>query len=167
MGVMNPPIRGERHRAASWAAVRDGTVDTIGSDHAPHSRAAKALPWPDCPAGLPGVQTLVPIMLDHINAGRLSLSHLVDLMAAGPARVYGLVGKGRLAAGYDADFTLVDMMRRRTIEDGWIASPCGWTPFAGMAIRGWPVATMVRGTTVMRDDEVLGAPIGRLARFRS
>ena len=166
-GVMNPPIRGERHRAASWAALRDGTVDTIGSDHAPHSRAAKALPWPDCPAGLPGVQTLVPVMLDHVNAGRLSLSHLVDLMAAGPARVYGLVGKGRLAAGYDADFTLVDMKRRRTIEDSWIASPCGWTPFAGMAIRGWPVATMVRGTTVMRDDEVQGAPIGRLARFRS
>ncbi len=167
MGVMNPPIRGERHRAASWAALRDGTVDTIGSDHAPHSRAAKALPWPDCPAGLPGVQTLVPVMLDHVNAGRLSLSHLVDLMAAGPARVYGLVGKGRLAAGYDADFTLVDMKRRRTIEDSWIASPCGWTPFAGMAIHGWPVATIVRGTTVMRDDEVLGAPIGRLARFRS
>ena len=166
-GVMNPPIRGERHRAASWAALRDGTVDTIGSDHAPHSRAAKALPWPDCPAGLPGVQTLVPVMLDHVNAGRLSLSHLVDLMAAGPARVYGLVGKGRLAAGYDADFTLVDMKRRRTIEDSWIASPCGWTPFAGMAIHGWPVATIVRGTTVMRDDEVLGAPIGRLARFRS
>ena len=167
MGVMNPPIRGERHRAASWAALRNGTVDTIGSDHAPHSRAAKALPWPDCPAGLPGVQTLVPIMLDHVNAGRLSLSRLVDLMAAGPARVYGLVGKGRLAAGYDADFTLVDMKRRRTIEESWIASPCGWTPFAGMAIHGWPVATIVRGMTVMRDDEVLGAPIGRLARFRS
>jgi dihydroorotase len=167
MGVMNPPIRGERHRAASWEALRNGTVDTIGSDHAPHSRAAKALPWPDCPAGLPGVQTLVPVMLDHVNAGRLSLSHLVDLMAAGPARVYGLVGKGRLAAGYDADFTLVDMNRRRTIEDNWIASPCGWTPFAGMAIHGWPVATIVRGVTVMREDEVLGTPIGRLARFRS
>ena len=119
LGVMNPPIRGERHRAASWAAIADGTVDTIGSDHAPHSRAAKSLPWPDCPAGLTGVQTLVPIMLDHVSAGRLSLSRLVDLMAAGPARVYGLVGKGRLAAGYDADFTLVDMGRRRTIEDSW------------------------------------------------
>ena len=166
MGVMNPPIRGERHRAANWAALRDGTVDTIGSDHAPHSRAAKGLPWPDCPAGLTGVQTVVPIMLDHVNAGRLSLSRLVDLMAAGPARVYGLVGKGRLAAGYDADFTIVDMKRRRTIEESWIASPCGWTPFAGMSVQGWPVATIIRGMTVMRDDEVLGAPIGRLARFQ-
>ncbi len=165
-GVMNPPIRGERHRAASWAAVADGTVDTIGSDHAPHSRAAKARPWPECPAGLTGVQTLVPIMLDHVSAGRLSLARLADLMAAGPARVYGLVGKGRLAAGYDGDFTLVDMKRRRTIEDSWIASPCGWTPFAGTTVQGWPVATVVRGVPVMRDDEVLGAPAGRLARFR-
>ena len=165
-GVMNPPIRDERHREASWAAIRNGTVDTIGSDHAPHSRAAKEKPWPDCPAGLTGVQTLVPIMLDHVNAGRLSLSHLTDLMAAGPARVYGIVGKGRLAAGYDADFTIVDMKRRRTIEDSWIASPCGWTPFAGKSVLGWPVATIVRGKPIMREDEVLGTPAGRLARFQ-
>jgi dihydroorotase len=166
-GVMNPPIRGMRHFEASWAAVRDGVVDTIGSDHAPHSRTAKALPWPDCPAGLTGVQTVVPLMLDHVNAGRLKLSRLVDLMAAGPARVYGLLGKGRLAAGYDADFTLVDMKARRVIEESWIVSPCGWTPFAGVAVSGWPVATIVRGTVVMRDDEVLGSPIGRVARFLS
>jgi dihydroorotase len=104
-------------------------------------------------------------MLDHVNAGRLSLMRLVDLMAAGPTRVYGLIGKGRLVAGYDADFTLVDMRRRRRIEDGWIASPCGWTPFAGMDVTGWPHATIVRGRVVMRDDEVLGAPSGKLVRF--
>ena len=86
-------------------------------------------------------------------------------MSAGPARVYGAVGKGRLAAGYDADFTLVDMKRRRRIENAWIASPCGWTPFDGMEVTGWPVATIVRGRVVMRDDEVLGAPSGRLVRF--
>jgi len=165
-GVMNPPIRGARHHAAAWAAVRDGTVDSIGSDHAPHPRAAKELPWPDCAAGLTGVQTLVPVMLDHVNAGRLSLPRLVDLMCAGPARVYGVVGKGRLAAGYDADFTLVDMQRQRRIEESWIVSPCGWTPFAGKSVTGWPVATIVRGTVVMRDDEVLGGPCGRLVSFR-
>ena len=165
-GVMNPPIRGREHWEAAWAAVRDGTADTIGSDHAPHPRAAKLKPWPEVPAGLTGVQTLVPVMLDHVNAGRLSLARMVDLMCAGPARVYGAVGKGRLAAGYDADFTLVDMKHRRTIEESWIASPCGWTPFAGMAVTGWPMATIVRGRAVMRDDEVLGAPAGRLVRFR-
>ncbi len=139
-GVMNPPIRGREHWAAAWAAVQDGTADTIGSDHAPHPRDAKLKPWPEVPAGLTGVQTLVPVMLDHVHAGRLTLARMVDLMCAGPARVYGAIGKGRLAAGYDADFTLVDLQRRRTIEDSWIASPCGWTPFAGMSVTGWPVA---------------------------
>jgi dihydroorotase len=163
--VMNPPIRGQRHYDAAWAALRAGVVDTIGSDHAPHRRSDKEKPWPECPGGLTGVQTLAPIMLDHVNAGRLSLCQLVDLMAAGPSRVYGLSGKGRLVAGYDADFTLVDMRRQRRIEDSWIASPCGWTPFAGMQVTGWPHATVVRGRVVMREDEVLGAPSGRLARF--
>jgi dihydroorotase len=166
LAVMNPPIRGERHWRAAWAAVAEATVDCIGSDHAPHPLAAKRKPWPECPAGLTGVQTLVPIMLDHVNAGRLSLVRLVDLMSAGPARVYGAIGKGRLAAGYDADFTLVDMRARRTIEESWIVSPCGWTPFAGMAVVGWPVATILRGVAVMREDEVLGTPRGRLVRFR-
>ena len=165
-GVMNPPIRGQRHLDAAWAAVRDGRVDTIGSDHAPHPRAAKLKPWPDCPAGLTGVQTLVPVMLDHVNAGRLSLGRLVDLMSAGPARIYGAVGKGRIAVGYDGDFTLVDLRRRRTIEDDWIVTPCGWTPFAGMTVTGWPVGTIVRGMIVMRDNEVLGGPRGRLVTFR-
>ena len=165
-GVMNPPIRGREHYEAAWAALRDGTVDTIGSDHAPHPRAAKLKPWPEVPAGLTGVQTLVPVMLDHVNAGRLSLQRLVDLMAAGPARVYGAVGKGRLAAGYDADFTLVDLKCQRVIEESWIVSPCGWTPFAGMQVTGWPRATIVRGRVVMQDDEVQGAPAGRLVQFR-
>ena len=163
--VMNPPIRDARHRDAAWAAIADGTIDTIGSDHAPHAAARKELPWPECAAGLTGVQTLLPIMLDHVAAGRLSLGRMVDLMAAGPARVYGLLNKGRLAVGYDADVTLVDLKRRRTIEASWIASPCGWTPFDGMTCTGWPVATIVRGNVVMREDAVQGAPAGRLARF--
>lgn len=165
MGVMNPPIRDRRHMDAAWEAVRNGTADTIGSDHAPHPRAAKLRPWPETAAGLTGVQTLVPIMLDHVDAGRLSLARMVDLMCAGPARVYGALGKGRLAMGYDGDLTLVDLKHRRTIEESWIASPCGWTPFAGMAVTGWPVATVVRGTVVMQHDEVLGEPTGKLVRF--
>lgn len=163
--VMNPPIRDARHMEAAWAAVADGTVDTVGSDHAPHSRTAKERPWPDCAAGLTGVQTLVPLMLDHVNAGRLSLPRLVDLLNAGPARVFGLVGKGRMAAGYDADFTVVDMKKTRTIEESWIASPCGWTPFAGQSCTGWPVMTIIRGQAVMREDAVLGEPAGAPARF--
>ncbi len=166
LGVMNPPIRGKEHHDAAWRAIADGTVDTVGSDHAPHPQAAKLKPWPEVPAGLTGVQTLVPVMLNHVAAGRLSLSRMADLMSAGPARIYGAVGKGRLATGYDADFTLVDIKRQRAIENAWIASPCGWTPFAGMRVTGWPIATIIRGRTVMREDEVLGEPAGRLVRFR-
>ncbi|WP_372623456.1 dihydroorotase [Falsiroseomonas sp.] len=164
--VMNPPIRDQRHLDAAWAALSDGTVDTVGSDHAPHSRASKEKPWPECGSGLTGVQTLVPVMLDHVSAGRLSLSRLADLMCAGPARVYGVVGKGRLAAGYDGDFTVVDMKRQRTIEESWIVSPCGWTPFAGHRCTGWPVMTILRGRVAMREDEVQGSPAGAPVRFR-
>ncbi len=165
LAVMNPPIRDRRHFEASWAAIRDGTVDTVSSDHAPHPLAAKRKDWPACPAGLTGVQTIVPVMLDHVNAGRLSLSRLADLMAAGPARVYNMANKGRIAAGYDADFTVVDMKARRTITNDWIATPCGWTPFDGMTVAGWPMATILRGVPVMRDDAVIGPPRGTLARF--
>lgn len=163
--VMNPPIRDARHLEAAWAAVRDGRVDCVGSDHAPHSREAKERPWPNTAAGLTGVQTLVPLMLDHVSAGRLSLTRLADLMGTGPARVYGALNKGRLAVGYDGDVTVVDMKRQRTIEESWIASPCGWTPFAGHRCTGWPTMTIVRGNIVMREDEVLGAPIGRPVAF--
>ena len=163
--VMNPPIRDARHRAAAWRAVADGRVDTIGSDHAPHPREAKERPWPATAAGLTGTQTLLPLMLDEVAAGHLTLGRLADLMAAGPARVYGLRNKGRLVRGHDADLTLVDLAARRTIEAEWLASPCGWSPFEGQSVCGWPVATIVRGQVVMRDGAVTGSPAGRLAAF--
>ncbi|AHJ65217.1 dihydroorotase [Granulibacter bethesdensis] len=163
--VMNPPLRDRRHYEAAWKAVNDGLVDTIGSDHAPHPREAKERPWPDCAAGLTGVQTLLPVMLDHVSAGRLSLPRLVDLLAAGPARVYGAIGKGRLAVGYDGDLTLVDMGRQQRIEASWLASPCGWSPFEGRLCQGWPVATVLRGHVAMRDGALQGEATGRLISF--
>lgn len=163
--VMNPPIRDVRHREAAWRAVADGLVDTIGSDHAPHRAADKARPWPDTAAGLTGVQTLVPVMLDQVHHGRLSLARLVDLMAAGPARIYGAVSKGRIAAGYDADFTIVDLQQRRRIEPSWLVSPCGWSPFAGETVTGWPVMTVIGGMVVMREDTVVGPPQGCMLEF--
>lgn len=164
--VMNPPIRDARHMAAAWAAMANGTIDVVGSDHAPHSRANKEKPWPATAAGLTGVQTIVPLMLDHVSAGRLSLSRLADVMCAGPARVYGAVGKGRIAVGYDADFTLADMRASRVIEESWIASPCGWTPFAGTRCQGWPKGTVVRGQLAMMEDALVGSPRGGLVNFR-
>jgi dihydroorotase len=164
--VMNPPLRDERHMRAAWAAVNDGTVDTIGSDHAPHSRAAKEKPWPDCAAGLTGVQTLLPMMLEQVHNQKLSLTRLADLMSAGPARIYGAVNKGRIAAGYDADFSIVDLKRAGKIENAWIASPCGWTPFDGVSVTGWPIATIVRGQVVMRDGAIAAPLKGRPVTFR-
>jgi dihydroorotase len=163
--VMNPPLREARHAAAAWDAIADGTVDTIGSDHAPHSRAAKERPWPETAAGLTGVQTLLPLMLSQVAAGRLSLTRLVDLMSAGPARIYGAVGKGRLSPGYDADITIVDLARTKRIANAEMASPCGWTPFDGETCTGWPVATIIRGHIAMRDGAVPGRPIGRPVGF--
>lgn len=162
---MNPPIRDAGQRDALWRAVADGTVDVLGSDHAPHTLEEKAKPYPDSPSGMTGVQTLVPVMLDHVNAGRLSLERLVDLSSAGPARIFNIAGKGRIAAGYDADVTLVDLKARRTIEDGWIESRAGWTPYDGVSVTGWPVGTIIRGHLAMRDGAIIGEPAGRPVRF--
>jgi dihydroorotase len=162
---MNPPIRDGRHREGLWAALRAGIVDVIGSDHAPHTREEKAKTYPNSPSGMPGVQTLVPLMLDHVNAGRLSLLRLMDLTSAGPARIYGIAAKGRIVLGYDADFTLVDLKRKQKIEESWLASRCGWSPFAGMTVTGWPVASIVRGEFAMRDG-ALQAPRGAAVRFQ-
>ena len=162
---MNPPIREVSHRQALWRAVADGTVDVLGSDHAPHTLEEKARPYPDSPSGMTGVQTLVPVMLDHVNAGRLSLERFVDLTSAGPARIFNIAGKGRIARGYDADLTVVDLKARRTIEDRWIESRSGWTPYDGVTVTGWPMATILRGHAVMRDGAILGTPGGRPVRF--
>ena len=162
---MNPPVRGAEHRAALWQAISSGLVDVLGSDHAPHTMEEKAKPYPASPSGMPGVQTLVPVMLTHVNAGKLSLERFVDLTSHGPARIFGLAGKGRIAEGYDADFTIVDLKARRTITNAWIASRCGWTPYDGMEVVGWPKGTLVRGRKVMWDDELLGPAHGQPARF--
>ena len=162
---MNPPIRESRHRDALWQAVREGLVDVIGSDHAPHTRAEKEKTYPDTPSGMPGVQTLVTVMLDHVNAGRLTLERFVDLSSAGPARVFGIGSKGRIARGYDADFTVVDLKAKRKIENSWIASKCGWTPFDGMTTTGWPVVTIIRGQIVMRGGILIAGGRGAPIRF--
>ncbi|MEO0036439.1 MAG: hypothetical protein RLZZ501_2462 [Pseudomonadota bacterium] len=165
LAQMNPPIRDARAREALWAAIANGVVDTLGSDHAPHLRIEKGQGYPASPSGMPGVQTLVPLMLDHVAEGRLGLERLADLTSAGPARLFGLIGKGRIAVGYDADFTVVDLKAARTIGNDQIASRCGWTPFDGKRVTGWPVATLLRGRVVMRDGELIGAPEGQPLRF--
>jgi dihydroorotase len=164
---MNPPIRSGAHRAGLWHWLNQGVPDVLGSDHAPHTREEKAKPYPDSPSGMPGVQTLLPLMLNHVAEGRTTLQRVIDLTSAGPQRIFGLVGKGRIAVGYDADFTVVDLKARWTIEESWLASRCGWSPFTGMQITGKPVGTIVRGNRVMWEAELASQAIGRPIRFEA
>jgi dihydroorotase len=166
LAQMNPPVRDARHREGIWRGVTRGIIDVLGSDHAPHTLEEKAKPYPESPSGMTGVQTLVPLMLDHVNAGRLTLQRFVDLTSAGPARLFGLAGKGRVAVGYDADLTVVDLKRRETIRNSWIASRCGWTPYDGVEVTGWPVGTFVRGARVMWEGELTTSSVGAPIRFQ-
>jgi dihydroorotase len=162
---MNPPIRSAEHRAGLWSGVAGGVADVLGSDHAPHTTEEKARPYPASPSGMPGVQTLLPVMLTHVAEGRLTLERLVDMTSHGANRVFGLADKGRLARGFDADLTIVDLKARRTFAHEEMASRAGWTPFVGMEAKGWPVATIIRGAVVMRDDEVVAPHLGEPVRF--
>jgi dihydroorotase len=162
---MNPPVRDARHRDALWRGLAAGVVDILGSDHAPHTLEEKAKPYPASPSGMTGVQTLVPLMLDHVNAGRLTLERFVDLSSAGPARLFNIACKGRIAVGYDADLTVVDLKRNVTITNDWIASKSKWTPYESKAVTGWPVGTLVRGGKVMWEGELLTPSTGAPVRF--
>jgi dihydroorotase len=162
---MNPPIREARHRAGLWRGVAMGVADVLGSDHAPHTAEEKARPYPASPSGMPGVQTLLAVMLTHVAEGRLTLERLVDLTSHGANRLFGLADKGRLARGFDGDLTIVDLKARRTFAHADMASRVGWTPFVGLEAKGWPVATIIRGAVVMRDGEVVAAHRGEPVRF--
>jgi dihydroorotase len=162
---INPPVRDATHRDALWRAIAQGVIDSVGSDHSPHTREEKAHPYPKTHSGMPGVQTLVPVMLDHVHAGRLSLARFVDLTSAGPARLFGIAAKGRIATGYDADVTVVDLKRRETIRDDWSVSRAGWTPYDGLAVTGWPVGTLVRGHKVMWEGDLTAPSKGECVRF--
>ena len=162
---MNPPVRSKDHQRAIWQALQSGVVDILGSDHAPHTREEKAKPYPSSPSGMPGLQTLVPVMLDHVNEGRLSIERFVDLTSHGPARIFGIAQKGRIAVGFDADLTIVDLKKKRVIENKWIESKCGWTPYDGYQVTGWPQGTFVRGQKVMWEDQILGKAGGCPVKF--
>lgn len=162
---MNPPIRSGAHRDGLWHWMGQGVPDVIGSDHAPHTIAEKERAYPASPSGMPGVQTLLPLMLNHVAEGRLTLQRLIDLTSAGPQRIFGLVRKGRIAIGYDADFTVVDLKRRWTVSADWLASRCGWSPFEGWDLTGKPIGTIIRGRTAMWEDALVGTAQGEPLKF--
>jgi len=166
LAQQNPPIREKHHQEALWNALNNNIVDIIASDHAPHTLEEKSAPYPKSPSGTPGVQTLVPIMLNHVNNGKLSLSKLVSLWSYGPERIHKISGKGRIEQGYDADFTIVDMNKEMIITNNQQRSKSKWTPYDGMKVKGWPTHTIVRGNVVMQDDDIISQPIGKIIEFK-
>jgi dihydroorotase len=163
---MNPPVRDESHRRGIWKGVVNGVADILGSDHAPHTHEEKSHAYPATHSGMTGVQTLVPTMLNHVNEGRMSLERFVDMTSHGPNRLFGMARKGRIAVGYDADFTVIDLKRQRTITNDWIASTCGWTPYDGVTVMGWPIGTFVRGAQVMWEGDLVTPGTGEVIRFQ-
>ncbi|MBU6269520.1 MAG: dihydroorotase [Sphingomonadales bacterium] len=162
---MNPPIRSGAHRDGLWHWLRQGVPDVLGSDHAPHTKEEKAKPYPASPSGMPGVQTLLPLMLDHVAKGHLTLARLIDMTSAGVQRVFGLQAKGRIAVGYDADFTVVDRKGRFTVTEDWLESRCGWSPFTGMDLQGRVIGTIVRGHTAMWEGQLANQATGEALKF--
>ena len=158
---MNPPIRERRHGEALWKALKSGLIDCIATDHAPHTREEKDKGYPHAPSGMPGVETSLPLMLNRVNQGLCSLEDVVRWMCENPARLYGLKGKGRIEAGYDADLVLVDMAREKTIENGKLQTKVNWSPYDGWITKGWPVMTLVNGHVVFREGEFFTDVKGR------
>ena len=152
---MNPPLRGKEHYDRLWTAIKNNIVDVLGSDHAPHLKANKDKEYPDSPSGMPGVQTIFPVMIDHVNNGKLTLNQLINLMCENPCRIFGIKNKGFIKEGFDADLTIVDMKKEVTIKNEMIVSKCGWTPFNNYKVKGFPVGTIVNGILVMSDGKIL------------
>ena len=162
---MNPPLRDKSHYDRLWYAVKNNINDTIGSDHAPHLKVNKDKEYPKSPSGMPGVQTLMPVMLNHVNEGRLSLNQLINLVCENPAKIFGIQNKGFINEGYDADFTIVDMNKIIVIKNENMESKCGWSPFNGFEFKGTPMATIIAGKIKMKEGEILGEPEGMPLKF--
>ena len=164
---MNPPLRDKSHYDRLWYAVRNNYNDTIGSDHAPHLRENKDKEYPNTPSGMPGVQTLLPVMLNHVNEGKLSLVQLMNLVCENPAKIFGIIDKGYIKKDYDADFTIVDMNKIIEIKNEKIESKCGWSPFDGYKFKGTPVYTIINGEIKMKEGKILGEPTGKPIKFKN
>ena len=162
---MNPPIRDKSHYDRLWYAIKNNYNDTIGSDHAPHLKKNKEKTYPNSPSGMPGVQTLMPVMLNHINEGKLTLEQLINFVCENPVKIFGIKNKGFIKEGYDADFTIVDMNKKIVIKNEKIESKCGWSPFHEFEFKGTPVAAIIAGQIKMREGKIIGDPTGKPILF--
>ena len=163
---MNPPIRDKSHQDRLWYGVRNNILDIIGSDHAPHLKKNKDKIYPESPSGMPGVQTLVPVMLNHVNDGKLTLQQFINFVCENPVKIFGIKNKGYIKVGYDADFTIIDLDKEIEIKNKNIESKCKWSPFNGQIFKGTPVSTIINGEIKMKDGKILGNPSGKPMLFK-
>lgn len=157
---MNPPLRTIMDVEALWRALLDGTVTCIATDHAPHTRKEKEQDVWEAPAGVPGVEFSLPLMLNAVDEGRLNLERVVALMCEGPAQTFGLKNKGFLSVGMDADMVLVDMNLKKSVSSKNVHSKCGWTPYEFFILKGWPVTTIVNGEVVIDKGQIMAKGVG-------
>ena len=151
---MNPPLREPRDNEILWQALRDGVIDFIATDHAPHTLAEKAQTYPNTPSGMPGVETSLPLMLTQAVEGRCTVAQVANWMSAAVAKAYKIPNKGQIAPGFDADLVLVDLEKYRPVVREEMASKCGWSPFEGWNLTGWPVVTIVGGKVVFENGKL-------------
>ena len=158
---MNPSIKSRADAAAVWQGLLDGTLEVIATDHAPHTLEEKRQPYPKSPSGLPAVENSLALMLNQVSLGLCSLRQVVSWMCEAPARVWNLHQKGAIREGWDADLVLVDLNRTAVVRNEEQLTKCGWTPWDGVSLTGWPVRTFVHGQTVFCDGRVVGEGTGR------
>ena len=154
LAQMNPPLRSPHDNEVLWQALRDGIIDFIATDHAPHTLAEKAQTYPNTPSGMPGVETSLPLMLTAAMAGKCTVAQVVQWMSKAVAVAYGIPNKGEISPGYDADLVLVDLKNYREVKREEVLSKCGWSPFEGWNLTGWPVTTIVGGEVVYDHGQV-------------
>ena len=165
LAQMNPPIRDTTHQEALWKGLNEGVVTMLGSDHAPHSLEAKKRAYPHSPSGMPGTQTMLPIMLDHVNNKRLSLKKLTELLAVNPHRYYGMKNQGLIRQGFKANLTVIDLKKQKKINKQWLQSKCKWSPFENKTCLGWPIGVILKGQWAMREEELVGTAKGEAICF--
>lgn len=162
---MNPPLRSEEDRQALWEALKDGTIQAVDTDHAPHTKAEKEQPYLEAPSGVPGEETMLPLLLNSVNNGDLNLSNVCKFVCENPAKLLGMKSKGKIEVGFDADLTIVDMNKQAEVGANGYFTKCGWSPFAGWKLKGWPVMTVVGGEIVFENGKVNEAIRGKEVEY--
>jgi dihydroorotase len=165
LAQMNPPIRSPNDNAALWQGLRAGTIDFVATDHAPHTLTEKRNPYPDSPAGMPGVETSLPLMLTEVKAGRITLAEIQKWMCYGPAEAYGIPNKGKIIEGWDGDLTIVDMKHTRPVRNEEMFTKVRWSPFHGRRLVGWPIYTVVSGQVTYDNGKIRAGVHGRALAF--